>query len=97
MTRDNFTQSEQVCTLCAVAPDRARGARSGWRGRRDVHSGARPTARAGDTVVVLGDLVGKGANGDFDTPFVHAWTFRDGKATSFNEAFDTVKINQAIG
>jgi ketosteroid isomerase-like protein len=51
----------------------------------------------GDTVVVIGDLVGKAANGSFDVPFAHVWTFQDGKATDFFEYFDTVKMNQAIG
>jgi ketosteroid isomerase-like protein len=51
----------------------------------------------GDTVVAVGNLTGKAANGAFDVPFAHVWTFADGKATAFVEFFDTVKLNQAIG
>ena len=58
---------------------------------------ARQFVEQDDTVVVLGNLVGTAANGDFDIPFVHVWTVRDGKATSFTEYFDTVRMNQAIG
>jgi ketosteroid isomerase-like protein len=50
-----------------------------------------------DTVVVLGTLTGKAANGSFDVPFAHAWTFEGGKASSFFEYFDTVKMNHALG
>jgi ketosteroid isomerase-like protein len=52
---------------------------------------------AGDRVVVLGHHVGKAANGDFDVPFAHVWTLRDGKAVRFVEYFDTARINAAIG
>jgi ketosteroid isomerase-like protein len=51
---------------------------------------------SGDTVVVLGRHVGRGRGGSFDVPFVHVWTLDDGKATSFNEFFDTAKMNQAL-
>jgi len=64
---------------------------------QELNVNPRQFVEQGDTVVVVGDLVGKGAKGEFDTPFAHVWTFRDGKATSFNETFDTVKINKAIG
>ena len=51
----------------------------------------------GDTVVVLGRHSGKGHGGrSFDEPFVHVWTLEDGKATTFVEHFDTVKVNDAI-
>ena len=51
----------------------------------------------GDTVVALGRHVGKAAGGEFDIPFVHVWTLTAGKATSFDEYFDTVKLNAALG
>lgn len=50
----------------------------------------------GETVVALGSHVGQTQNGDFEIPFVHVWTFTDGKADSFTEFFDTVKLNEAI-
>jgi ketosteroid isomerase-like protein len=50
-----------------------------------------------DTVVVLGQHVGRAAGGNFDIPFVHVWTLHDGKATSFEEFFDTAKLNQVLG
>ena len=52
---------------------------------------------SGDRVVVLGHLRGKAAGGDFDERFAHVWSFTDGKATSFEEFFDTVRIGKAIG
>ena len=50
-----------------------------------------------DTVVVLGRHVGRAPGGDFDIPFVHVWTLHDGKATSFDEFFDTAKLNEVLG
>lgn len=52
----------------------------------------------GDTVVALGSLRGRSTAGnDFDIPFVHVWTFSNGKATSFTESFDSVKMTAALG
>jgi ketosteroid isomerase-like protein len=52
----------------------------------------------GDTVVALGRHVGRSATGvAFDIPWVHVWTFADGKASSFTEYFDTVRMNAALG
>jgi ketosteroid isomerase-like protein len=52
----------------------------------------------GDTVVVLGRHNAISAAGiAFELPWVHVWTFSNGKATSFNEHFDTVKMNTALG
>jgi ketosteroid isomerase-like protein len=48
------------------------------------------------TVVVLGRHVGRGAGGEFDVPFAHVWDLENGKATSFYEHFDTVKLNAAL-
>jgi uncharacterized protein len=53
---------------------------------------------AGGTVVVLGRLSGRtAADRPFDLPFVHVWTLRNGKATSFTENFDTARMNEALG
>lgn len=50
-----------------------------------------------DSVVVLGRHRGRSAAGvAFEIPFVHAWTLSNGKATSFTEYFDTVKMNAAL-
>jgi ketosteroid isomerase-like protein len=37
------------------------------------------------------------AGNAFDVPFAHVWTLSNGKATSFTEYFDTVKMNAAFG
>jgi len=51
-----------------------------------------------DTVVAIGTHRGRSAAGnDFEIPFVHVWTVSNGKATSFTESFDTVKMNAALG
>jgi uncharacterized protein len=46
---------------------------------------------AGDEVVVLGRYRGraKGTGKQLDVPFVHIWTFRDGKARRFRQFLDT--------
>src|SRR4051794_31320334 len=45
-----------------------------------------------DTVVAIGRHRGRSVAGvAFEIPFVHVWTFSNGKATTFNEYFDTVK------
>ena len=51
-----------------------------------------------DTVVVVGRHTGRTvADVMFDIPWVHVWTLSNGKATSFTEYFDTVKMNAALG
>ena len=50
-----------------------------------------------DTVVVRGRHLGRAPRDDFDIPFVHVWTLHDGNATSFEEFFDTAKLNQVLG
>lgn len=51
-----------------------------------------------DTVVAMGRHRGRSAAGaTFDIPWVHVWTLSNGKATSFTEYFDTVKMNAALG
>jgi ketosteroid isomerase-like protein/predicted ester cyclase len=52
----------------------------------------------GDTVVVQGRHRGRTISGNtFDVPWMHLWTLRDGKATSFTEVFDTATIVRALG
>jgi hypothetical protein len=51
-----------------------------------------------DTVVAIGRHRGRSAAGiAFEIPFVHVWTLSNGKATTFTEYFDTVKLNAALG
>ncbi len=51
-----------------------------------------------DTVVAVGKHRGRSAVGtEFEIPFVHVWTFSNGKATTFTEYFDTTKMNMALG
>jgi uncharacterized protein len=51
----------------------------------------------GDTVVARGHHRGITRAGvSFQVPWVHVWTFRDGKATSFTEYFDTATLNAAL-
>lgn len=52
----------------------------------------------GDTVVVLGRHRGRTHGGTaFDIPFVHVWTWRDGRATTFTEYFDTAPLLPELG
>lgn len=52
---------------------------------------------AGDTVVATGRHRGRTiAGNDFDVPWVHVWTLRNGKATSFTEVFDSAPIVEAL-
>lgn len=51
-----------------------------------------------DSVVAMGHHRGRSNAGvTFDIPWVHVWTLSSGKATSFTEYFDTVKMNAALG
>jgi ketosteroid isomerase-like protein len=53
---------------------------------------------AGDTVVVQGTHRGRTVNGtSFEAPFVHVWTWRGGKATSFTEVMDSATVVGALG
>jgi ketosteroid isomerase-like protein/predicted ester cyclase len=53
---------------------------------------------AGDTVVVQGRHRGQTVIGNsFEVPWVHLWTFRDGKVASFTELMDTATVAQALG
>lgn len=54
---------------------------------------------AGEHVLVLGRYRGraKGTGKRLDVPFVHIWSFRDGKATRFRQFLDTAGWNDALG
>jgi ketosteroid isomerase-like protein len=53
---------------------------------------------AGDEVVVLGRYYAraKATGKPLDVPFVHLWTFRDGKAVRFRQFLDTAGWNAAL-
>ena len=52
----------------------------------------------GDAVVVILHYSGTGAvsGKELDVDVVHAWDFRDGKATRFRQFLDTVKFNEVV-
>lgn len=53
---------------------------------------------AGDTVLVQGRHRGRTVSGNsFDVPWMHLWSYRDGKVVSFTELTDTAVIAQALG
>jgi uncharacterized protein len=52
---------------------------------------------AGETIVVLIRLSGKGAAGSIDSKSLHLWRMRDGKAATFREYPDTARVLQALG
>ena len=53
---------------------------------------------AGSNVIVLGRYLGraKGTGKRLDVPFVHIWTFEDGKATQFRQFLDTAGWIEAL-
>jgi ketosteroid isomerase-like protein len=52
----------------------------------------------GDTVVVQGTHRGRAISGNaFEVAYVHVWTWRGGKATSFTEVMDTAPLAAALG
>ena len=53
---------------------------------------------AGDEVVVLGRYRGraKGTGKELDVPYVHVWSFRDGRAWRFRQYLDTAGWNDAL-
>ena len=52
----------------------------------------------GDTVVVQGRHRGRTVAGNaFEVPFVHVWTWRDGRATGFTELMDSAPVALALG
>jgi ketosteroid isomerase-like protein len=54
---------------------------------------------AGDEVVVLGRYHGrsKETGRTLDVPFVHVWSFRNGRAWRFRQFLDTAGWNEALG
>ena len=53
---------------------------------------------AGEDVVVLGRYRGraKGTGKELDVPYVHVWSFRDGRAWRFRQFLDTAGWNDAL-
>jgi ketosteroid isomerase-like protein len=53
---------------------------------------------AGSDVIVLGRYRGraKGTGKRLDVPFVHVWSFRDGRAWRFRQFLDTAGWNEAL-
>ena len=52
----------------------------------------------GDTVLALGRHRGRTTSGNaFDVPWMHLWSFRDGKVVEFTEMFDTAPMAVALG
>jgi ketosteroid isomerase-like protein len=53
----------------------------------------------GDTVVALGNLTWKhkGTGAPASVKMAHVWTFRDGKATRFQQHTDTAKVRELSG
>ena len=53
---------------------------------------------AGESIVVLGRYTGvaKGTAKQLDVPYVHLWTFRDGKAVRFRQFLDTAGWVEAL-
>ncbi|MGN6761548.1 MAG: nuclear transport factor 2 family protein [Leifsonia sp.] len=52
---------------------------------------------AGDTVVVPGRHRGRTVAGNaFDVPFVHVWSYRNGKVTAFTEVMDSAPVVAAL-
>ena len=53
---------------------------------------------AGDDIVVIGRYSGraKRTGKPLDVPFVHVWTYRDGKATRFRQFLDTAGWLEAL-
>lgn len=55
-------------------------------------------AAGDDVVVVLGRYrgVARGSGKRLDVPFVHVWTFLDGRAVRFRQFLDTAGWNEAL-
>ena len=53
---------------------------------------------AGDEVVVIGRYRGRarGTGRELDVPYVHVWSFRDGRAWRFRQFLDTAGWNNAL-
>ncbi len=56
------------------------------------------TSTAVNTVLALGRHRGRTTSGNaFDVPWMHLWSFRDGKVVEFTEMFDTAPVAAALG
>jgi ketosteroid isomerase-like protein len=57
----------------------------------EFHAAPAEFLDGGDDVVVLGRYTGraKGTGKELDVPYVHVWTFRDGRAVRFRQFVDT--------
>jgi hypothetical protein len=64
----------------------------------EFHADPDEFLEAGDEVVVLGRYRGiaKGTGKELDVPYVHVWSFRDGKAVRFRQFLDTAGWNEAL-
>ena len=64
----------------------------------EFHAVPHDVVDAGDVVVVLGRYTGRaqGTGRPLDVPFVHVWTWSDGKAVRFRQFLDTAGWNAAL-
>lgn len=64
----------------------------------EFHAVPSELIEAGESVVVLGRYTGvaRGTGKLLDVPYVHVWTFRDGKAVRFRQFLDTAGWNDAL-
>jgi ketosteroid isomerase-like protein len=64
----------------------------------EFHADPTEFLEAGDQVVVLGRYTGraKETGRALDVPYVHVWTFADGKAVRFRQFLDTAGWNAAL-
>ena len=51
----------------------------------------------GERIVALVRVSGTASGGSVDSPSVHVWTMRDGKAAAFREYPDTAAVLKAVG
>jgi len=65
----------------------------------EFHAVPHDVVDAGDVVVVLGRYTGRAqeTGSELDVPFVHVWTWSDGKAIRFRQFLDTAGWNRALG
>ena len=64
----------------------------------EFHAAPDEFLEAGESIVVLGRYTGvaKGTAKLLDVPYVHVWTFRDGKAVRFRQFLDTAGWVEAL-
>jgi uncharacterized protein len=83
-----FVGPEQVAGFLARLPENY----------AEFHTEPEQFIGSGGTVAVVGRHRGRSAAGTaFDVPWVHVWTLRQGRVTSFTEHTDTAKLNTALG